>query len=355
MSYVKTGMNRSIFFESQGLRGIITKKRLLWFLPWLAIAALLVWIYHSVSLADIVALLRQLSITQVLALAVMNTLVLLTRNGRWWLILRGLGHKLPYLSLTGYQLAAFGLSYFTPGPLVGGEPLQVYLVEKNHAVPRPTVIAAITVDKLLEWLVNVTFLVVGIAIILQQQAFDAVAASKIALFAVFLSSFPLAILAAIRQGKQPISSLLQLGHRLPFLQTRPAYQKICQTIQQSETLASDLCHHAPTTLISALLISVISWIIMVAEYWLMLSFLGLSLTFTQVIAGLAAARIALFLLVPGGLGTMEASQILALSNMGFNPAAGVSVSLLIRSRDVMLAVFGLWWAKRKVGALGKRN
>ena len=38
---------------------------------------------------------------------------------------------------------------------------------------------------------------------------------------------------------------------------------------------------------------------MVAEYWLMLSFLGLSLTFTQVITGLAAARIALFLLVPG--------------------------------------------------------
>lgn len=32
MSYVKTVINRSIFVDSQYLRGIITKKRLLWHL-----------------------------------------------------------------------------------------------------------------------------------------------------------------------------------------------------------------------------------------------------------------------------------------------------------------------------------
>jgi hypothetical protein len=48
------------------------------------------------------------------------------------------------------------------------------------------------------------------------------------------------------------------------------------------------------------------------------------------------------------LGTLEASQLLAFAAIGLNPAIGVSLSLLIRARDVLLGGLGLWWGSRRL-------
>lgn len=325
-------------------------KRLLWLSPWLIAGLLLVWVWYSVSLTETMALLSELGWNQIIALVMINGLVLLILNGRWWLILYGLGHHLPYLTLTGYRVAAFGLSYFTPGPLIGGEPLQVYLLEQYHRVPRATAIAVMTVDKLLEWMVNVLFLLIGVAFILQQQLLQPALASKIVTFSLFLSILPFAFLFAIWQRRYPISSFWQLGDHLSFLRTHPTYQKISQTIRESETITTDFCQQAPLALFSSLLISLLGLLALLVEYWFMLTSLGIELTFSQLMAALAAARVALFLLIPGGLGAIEASQVLALSQMGFNPAVGVSISLLIRARDVILGAIGLWWGSKQVAS-----
>lgn len=327
-------------------------KRLLWLLPWLIAGLLLIWIWHSVSLGEAIALLRQLRVSQIMALVAINGLVLLVLNGRWWLILRGLGYHLPYLTLTSYRVAAFGLSYFTPGPLIGGEPLQVYLLEQHHDVPRATAIAVMTIDKLLEWIINMLFLLIGVAFILQQQLLQPALVSKIVSFSLFLFILPFAFLFAIWQRRYPISSFWQLGNHLSFLRTHPTYQKMSETIRESETVTTDFCHQAPWALFSSLLISLLGLLTLLIEYWFMLSCLGIELTFPQLMAALAAARVALFLLIPGGLGAIEASQVLALSQMGFNPAVGVSISLLIRVRDVLLGAIGLWWGSKQV-ALAK--
>jgi uncharacterized membrane protein YbhN (UPF0104 family) len=57
---------------------------------------------------------------------------------------------------------------------------------------------------------------------------------------------------------------------------------------------------------------------------------------------LTAARIAFMLPSPGGLGTLEASQVLMFEVLGFNPALGISISLLVRGRDLLLGGLGLW-------------
>jgi uncharacterized membrane protein YbhN (UPF0104 family) len=90
-------------------------------------------------------------------------------------------------------------------------------------------------------------------------------------------------------------------------------------------------------------ISILSWIAIIGEYWLALHFLGQSVTLAQTISALVAARFAMLLPMPGGLGTLEASQVLALGALGLNPAAGISLSLLIRIRDLSLSGLGLWY------------
>jgi uncharacterized membrane protein YbhN (UPF0104 family) len=78
--------------------------------------------------------LQNLSLGSILLLLAVNVIVVVSFSGRWWLILRAQGQRLPYWSLAGYRLAGFGITYFTPGPQLGGEP-QVYLITHREHVP----------------------------------------------------------------------------------------------------------------------------------------------------------------------------------------------------------------------------
>ena len=126
------------------------------------LAILLWWALRSISLIEIWDALRQLKLWQIGVLLLFNVLVLLAMTARWWIILRAENPNIPFLQLIRYRLAVFGLSYFTPGPQVGGEPLQVIYVQRNHNVTFARATAAVIMDKLLEFLANFILLGIGL-------------------------------------------------------------------------------------------------------------------------------------------------------------------------------------------------
>ena len=325
-------------------------KRLLKAFPWLLAVALVALVVRSVPLGEAWAALRGLTVWTVLVLVVMNGLVLVSLNGRWWVILWGLGYRLPFWRLLGHRLAAFGVSYFTPGPHFGGEPVQVLLVEREHGVPRTTAVAAVTLDKTLELLVNFTFLLGGVTAVLQSQLFGSMVGGEAMLFAVGMLALPVLLLVAIWRDWQPITRLVGWVAEWHWWEKRPLFQQKLHRwtagIQNSESQASQLFQQSPGSLWAAFGISIVGWLLIIVEYWFMIRFLGINLSALQTIAMLTAARIAILLPLPGGLGTLEASQVLALSAMGLNTGVGLSISLLIRVRDVLLGLVGLWWGVR---------
>jgi uncharacterized protein (TIRG00374 family) len=334
----------------------MNKKGILRILPWILAVGVLIWVLGSVPLADTWTALRQLRWWQVMLLISLNGVILLLLNGRWWIILRGHGQRIPFLALFGYRLATFGVSYFTPGPHFGGEPLQVYLVEKEHQTARATAIAAMSMDKTLELLVNFTFLLSGVLIIIRQRTLGDSVGSEVVLLAALLLLVPSGYLLAIWTGHAPLSWLAAQVSKLPMLRKRAGLgermERGGKAIFQSEREATHFCRRAPGHVTMALLVSVAAWGLMIVEFWLMIYFLGLSLTAMQLIAALTAARIAILLLLPGSIGALEASQAFAFGAMGLNPAIGISASLLIRGRDVLVGAFGLWWGSKKV-SLGR--
>lgn len=331
------------------------KQNALQILPWLIAGLLLLWVLRRVPLQESWQTLRGLSFVQIGSLVLLNFLILVTLNGRWWLILRGQGYRIPFFTLFGYRVAAFGLSYFTPGPQFGGEPLQVYLVEKKHNTPRPAAIAAMTLDKALELTLNFTFLFVGVVVILQSRLLGVVG-RETSVIPLILLAIPLGFLLAIWFDWQPITRTMQIGEQLPLWKNRPAWQATYQrghmAANAAEVEAHQFCRQSPRMFLLALLISIIGWLLMITEFWLMVSFLGLQLSVVQLLIALTAARITFLLLLPGGIGVFEAGQAFAFGAMGLNPAIGISASLLIRGRDVILGVVGLWWGSRQV--TGKR-
>ena len=302
------------------------------------VALLVLWlVVRTVPLREVGRTLALLRGWQLAVLVLLNGLVLLGLNGRWHILLLGLGYKLPFWSLLGHRLAAFGVSYFTPGPQFGGEPVQVLLVERQHGVPRSAAIAAVSLDKAVEMLLNFGFLAFGVLLVLQTGLLGEAVGGQTAVWAILLLLPPTLYLWLIWRGRRPVSWLLRTV-KLGRWDT---------AVSTSESQMTTLCQQHPGALLGAIAISGLTWGVMIAEFYAMASFLGLSLSPAQLIALMTAARVAFLLPLPGGLGTLEASQVWALGLMGFHPAAGLGLSLLIRLRDVLLGLLGLWWLGRQ--------
>lgn len=338
------------FRVTQSPRGAKSVSRQLLRLFWLGLAVALLWLtLRAVPLEEVWARLSALEPGQLLLLGAINGLVLLTFSLRWWLLLYAQGYILPYLSLVGYRLATFAVSYFTPGPHFGGEPLQVYLVTARHGVPVSASLTAVVMDKILEMLANFAFLAVGIVVVLRQQAWIGLDQTQLLLFSLLLLAAPLALLGGLALGWRPLTGLLrgvdggwrwfnQLAGRAPASITQT---RLFATLAESEAQSTALCRDHPLILLCAVGASALSWVAIIGEFWLMGSVLGLGLTPPQAITALVAARVAILLPLPAALGALEASQVLAMRGLGLSPAAGVSLSLLIRTRDVLLGLLGL--------------
>jgi GTP cyclohydrolase II len=331
-------MNRAIPPRSDA-----ATKRWLYLAIWLLVLALLGWTLSNVPLGNIWRVLRRLTPLQIGLLLVINGLVVLTFGGRWWALLTAMGHRVPYGLLTLHRLAGFGISYFTPGPQFGGEPVQVLLTRKRHGVPVTTAAASVGMDRLVEVLVNLSLLLAGLVVTLRGQLAD----SRLSLGLLIpvgvglLLALPLAYLFLLWSGRTALTNLLARRER--WLQAT-ALHRLRTAAQESERRATTLFREKPGSILITLLASLVSWAGIIGEYWLMLAFLGVTLTPIQLISVLTAARIAFLLPMPGGLGTLEAGQVLVFGMLGLDPAVGLSASLLIRGRDVLFGLAGLWWA-----------
>jgi uncharacterized protein (TIRG00374 family) len=142
-----------------------TNWRLIRLLLWLLIPFVLWWSLRNVPLAEVSNNLRLIGLEAILILIGLNLLIFALFSLRWWLVLRTQGYQLSFISIISYRLAGFGVTYFTPGPQFGGEPLQVYLLNQRERIATSAAAASVAVDKLLELLANLSFLLVGMSVL----------------------------------------------------------------------------------------------------------------------------------------------------------------------------------------------
>jgi uncharacterized protein (TIRG00374 family) len=268
----------------------------------------------------------------------LNTIVLATFAARWWIILRFQGVKVGFLPVMLYRLAAFGVSYLTPGPQFGGEPVQVLLLQTRHDVPAERGIASVTLEKAIELGVNGLVLFAGALFVFQSGLVPGFGVGGV--FGSFLlMAVPVGLLGVMWAGVRPFSPLLR---GLPtWLTSRKWFQRMLHAVAGSEDEIIRLCAHNKPAIIGASVVSALSWVLVVGEYGLALAFLGSPLPPNEVMALVLAARAAILLPTPGGLGAVEASQMIVTQALGYDPSIGLGVSVLIRARDLAFATVGI--------------
>lgn len=313
------------------------RKWLGWLAILLVLGGLIAWALRHVPLAEIWHTVRRLQPGQILILLGVNTMLYVLVSLRWWIIVRAEAGHVPYLPLLVVRVAVFGVSYFTLGPQIGGEPLQVFSLQRRYQVTFARATATVLLDKLLEFLVDFLLLALGLTAVLQAGLYKAGGGRfPAALFLPFLLAFiPPVHLFLLYHRRYPLTWIL---HRLPFQSrfTRPV-----RFLRAAERLAGSFCQRHLRALLAALGVSLLAGAGMLADYALMTSFLGIQLPFWKTVAGWTAGWLAFLFPLPGGLGVLEASQVFALGAFGIPAAAALGLAVLMRGRDLLIGGLGL--------------
>jgi uncharacterized membrane protein YbhN (UPF0104 family) len=297
------------------------------------LGGLLYWALKNAPLVEIGAAVSRLRLWQIITLLGLNALLYLLFTLRWWIIVRAEARQVAFWPLLAVRVAVFGVSYFTLGPQVGGEPLQVLALQRKYGLSYTRATASVLMDKLLEFLVNFLLLAVGLTAVLQAGFFPAnggpATGSLVALG--LLIAWPPIHIGLMARGRYPLAFLLKLFPR----------NKLTRFLRAAERLAGTFCQRHPFALLGALGISLLAGLGLLLDYVLMVSFLGVQLPVWKLIAGWTAGWLSFLVPLPGGLGALEASQVFALGVFGVSAATAISVTLLMRARDLLVGGFGL--------------
>jgi len=311
--------------------------RLLWTL---LLIALLYWALKNAPLTEIWSTLRQLQLWQAAALIAINAGIYALVTLRWWLITHADAKQVPYFPLLAVRVAVFGVSYFTLGPQVGGEPLQVLALRHRYGLTYTRATSTVVLDKLLEFLANFILLAFGLAAITQTGFLSSNEGLSIAglIGLLLFVAWPPIHIILLRYGRHPVGAVLRLFARTKFT----------RFVIASERLAGRFCRHHFNELLAATFVSLIAALGMVAEYFMIANFLHIELSVTQTIAAWTAGWLSFLVPWPGGLGALEASQVFALGALGVSAASAIGVTLIIRARDLLIGGVGLLLAGRGV-------
>ena len=307
------------------------------------IAVLLYFALRNAPLIRIWNTLNQLQLWQIPIILSLDAIIYVLITARWWLIVQAENKNISILPMIGVRISVFGISYFTLGPQVGGEPLQVIYLQRKYGLTYTRATSTVVMDKLLELLANFILLVFGLTAILQAGILskngNPPLLSLIVLFA--LISWPLIHIILLYKKIYPISAFLQA---MSFIQN----SKAIRFIRAAEHLAGRFCQRQTRTLFAALFVSLLAAAALVSEYFLMTSFLQIHLSFCQTVAAWTASWLSFLVPLPGGLGALEASQVFALGFFGISAASAISVTLIMRARDLLIGGLGLLLAGRTI-------
>ena len=309
---------------------------------WGAGLLLLAWALRQISWPDMWAYMRGLSLAELALLIALNLCILLALTARWRAFVAALPQRVPFITLFQARLAAFLVSYFTPGPQFGGEPMQVIAL-RTRGAPASAAAATVALDKLVELLTNFTVLALGVMALWLAGLGDVQARLWGSLLAVTLLALPLVYLLALGLGRHPFAAAFRwLAARRP----RGRLKRGLGVLAESELLAGELARSRPGVMLRALAWAGAAWALMILEYGLSARFLGAPLSPVQTLAALAAARFAFLLPMPGGLGALSSSQALVFSALGFDPSAALALVAYIRARDLLIGLAGAALAGR---------
>jgi len=215
---------------------------------------------------------------------------------------------------------------------VGGEVVAARLL-RHAGVPVAAGAASVTVDLTMEFLTQIIFTLIGLALLIPglnepgivPWTFGAIALGTAAV---------VSLIAAQRFG------LFQLIERrlVKLAERGPAWSSLREIAGLHDAIVA--LYAAPAKLGRSLACHLFSWLLGGFEVMLALHLVGVSVDFREalIIESLGQAFRAVGFAIPGALGVQEGGFIIVCGLFGISPQAAIELSLLKRIREVALGV-----------------
>ncbi|HDZ09206.1 lysylphosphatidylglycerol synthase transmembrane domain-containing protein [Pseudohongiella sp.] len=314
-------------------------------LLWPVALVLVTWTLSQMPLAGIGDTLGKLSWQQWLVWTLVNLLVIMVSTERWRRLGCMLGKAPGFLQMLLIRQAGQTVSFITPAPHFGGEPFQIYWLYKRAGMAVHRAVLSLALDRFYELWINFMMLLLGVSLLLlaPQSGMQAGSQNSDWQMILLLMMTLLAVLSAIawllvRQPALLSARLEKAGARWlssPRLKTLGEHWHL---------MGSDLkavVRSQKPALLTALVLSLLGWALMIFEVWLVLAFFDIRLNAVELALILVAMRLALLLPLPGGIGTLEAAVFWTFQSLALPVESALGLIALMRLRDVVVLLSGL--------------
>lgn len=314
------------------------RARIIVTLTWLAALGLALWILTRLPLATVLQTLGDLRPWQWAAWIGLNLFVIALLTARWRVLTTAMALPVDFLQLLRIRQAGMVISFVTPGPQFGGEPLQVYWLWQRHATPGPAAFLAVGLDRFYELWVNFTVLLLAVLSLLTAASVAFVDWRTLAVVLLglvltmavsgwLLLRQPLRLREWIRRLTRPWRHQARLGRlKSHWSELNAALQRLFAA--QRPALAG------------ALGLSLLAWVLLIGEFWFLLGVVGVPFDLTAYIFLFTVVRLAVLLPLPGGIGSVEAGLFWAFQALALPLSAAASLILLVRLRDAVILLTG---------------
>lgn len=308
------------------------------YLIWLLALGLAAWILSRLPFTELLQTITDLHVSQWMVWITLNLMVILLLAGRWRVLTRAMGLRCRLLQLLRVRQAGQVISFVTPGPQFGGEPLQVYWLWRRYSVPGHSAFLAVGLDRFYELWINFAVLLLAVLTLLTSRSVVFVDWPIIAfallglillmgLFGWFVLRWPL----RIRDWIQRLTRRWKHHTRLRRLDTHwSQLNELLQTVFATQRPALGV----------ALGLSLLAWTGMITEFWLLLSLVDVPLDLATFVFLFTVVRLAFLLPLPGGIGSVEAGLLWAFQALDLPLPAAAGLIVLMRLRDVVILLAG---------------
>ena len=322
----------------------MNKYRVVQALTWLFSLVLVLWIGQSLPLATIRDSVSGLSLGQWILWSLLNLGIILVYVQRWRCLCVAARLDITFNQLFLLRQAGQLISFMTPGPQFGGEPFQVYWLWKKFSAPGGLALLSVALDRFFEVWINFAVLLLSLIILMLTPALDLSGWSAPTM------ALALMILVLTWSGWFLISQQEKISSGIKKLarpwQHSPQLARIDGHWEDLAARLRKVIRAEKPALGLAFLLSLLGWGGMIVEVWLLLGFFAIRPGFIGLVLLMVAMRLAFLLPLPGGIGTLEAAIFWAFSVLGLPLAGAAAVIAMMRLRDMVVLLVGLFALRR---------
>lgn len=289
--------------------------------------ALFWWTIDHIGWQEIFQAAQNFSFVQAVVILLLTLAMVIVGIWRWRMILGYTGYSLPLRKLSGLFLGGFGITYFVPMVILGGELFRAYALKEQHQIPFQKGLASVSIERILEITTNFFFGIIGL-LVLAFQTETIPPKGVLALMAVALI-FGIVILFFYFQSFRR-ESILHIFFR-----------KRDSDLDGLEQDVLGFFYWKNRWLRIGFALSLLRSGIAFARTIVLIFFLTNTIELLPALSILGFYYIALLLPISALLGSHDALQAFAFQAFGLQPSGGAAFALIIRGVEFLVAIVGL--------------